>query len=62
MEASLSGESEWVPRILDLDGWERGNGIAFLAKKALDIEPGASVEVTIRSPRQPSQGTEATGN
>lgn len=51
LQASLSGESEWVPRIIDLEGWERGTGISHLAKKTLELEAGEHVEVTIGSPR-----------
>lgn len=50
LKPTLHGSSAWVPRILDLEGWERGTGFT-LAKKTLALEPGGTAEVRIRSPR-----------
>lgn len=50
LEASLGASSEWIPRVLDLDGWERGESISFLARKTQVIPPEERAVVTIESP------------
>lgn len=62
LEARMQGSSEWVPRILDLEEWERGTGSSPLAKKTVRVGPGDEVQVGVRSPRNSPHGTESTGN
>jgi hypothetical protein len=50
LEAPMQGSSSWVPRILDLDGWERGDSISFHARKVLDVQPGETIAIELQSP------------
>ena len=50
LEAPMLGSSAWVPRILDLEGWERGDSIAFDARRVLDVQPGETIVIDLDSP------------
>ena len=56
LPASFSATSDWVPRLVDLKGWERGTGIAFHAKQVKRVEPGETVEIRVASPAAEKTG------
>jgi serine/threonine protein kinase len=50
LEATLSAESAWVPRGIDLSSWTRGKSISNLAHKTLSLQPGKTEILRVASP------------
>ena len=50
LRANLDGSSEWIPKVLNLDGWERGTSISFHARQVSEVADGETVEIAVESP------------
>ena len=62
LEASLRGDSEWVPRLLDLTDWQRGSSISYLAKKTAAVAPDETIRITVNSPEDLPNGADSDEN